>query len=641
MSTPKRIITLSIGSQTVSLAEFRPGKKNGSLNLHAIESRELMADPAADATRVSQATLLMGEMVAGLKAKNENVRVTLPAQATFSRMVKVPAMGGTELAETVSHEAKQNIPYPLEEVVWDYRVVFETEEHDPEVLIVAAKTDILEDWTAVVQGATLNPSGIELSNAALLNAFRYNYGEPQGCSLLMDLGARTTNLIFVEPGKFFIRTISSGGSALTAAVAKEFGESFFLAEARKITSGFVAQGSNFADSEDPDLAKLSKVLRNAATRLHAEVARSVSFYRSQQAGSAPQRVYLSGGGASVPMMLEFWQEKLGIPAELFNPLRCVGLTKALKANQVTPMAPRLGEHVGLALQAALQCPVSINILPPAVLRKKVLSQYALVTVLAAACLCAPMVAWGLHLRKGAQIASEQANGLTKEIDEAKKWEKEIKTVREKIQHTLKISAPLERAAIDRGYWLTLLETIHTCLPKEMVWVTNLELIKPSLPTTSALAPLQPAPTAAPTTPQKPGTIRMMLRGFYLENPKGVEVVDEFGMALKFKSSLDAALAAHNANGAPPTQEEKLALRAEEVRKIKVECERSRWSEDNIEKFCDLLKAIRFPEQQTAFLVAPIQDWVRPNTPSPTDWAQEFAIPLDLLSPPITFPIVTP
>ncbi len=636
MSTPKRIITLSIGSQTISLAEFRPGKKKGSISLHSLETRALMADPAADATRVSQATLLMGEMVGSLKAKSEAVRVTLPSQATFSRMVKVPAMGGTELAETVSYEAKQNIPYPLEEVIWDYRVVFETEEHDPEVLIVAAKTDILEDWTTVIQGANLVPTGIELSNVALLNAFRYNYGEPPGCSLLIDLGARTTNLIFVEPGKFFIRTISSGGSALTSAVAKEFGESFFLAESRKITDGFVAQGSNYADSEDPELAKLSKVLRNAATRLHAEVARSVSFYRSQQGGTAPQRVYLCGGGTAVPMMLEFWEEKLGIPAELFNPLRCVGLAKGANAEKIAPLAPMLGEHVGLALQAALECPVSVNILPPALLRKKVVGQYALVAILAAACLSAPMLAWGIHLGKGAQIASAQANGLTKEIDEAKKWDNEIKAVSEKIRHTLRISAPLERAAIDRGYWVTLLETIHTCLPKELVWVTSLELVKPALPNPNG-AP----PPAAQTAGQKPGSVRLMLRGFYLENPKGVEVVDEFGMALKFKSSMDGALAERAASGVRTTPEEAIALRAEEVRKIKAECERARWSEDNIEKFCDALKTIVFPDHPTTFLVSPIQDWVRPNTPSPTDWAQEFAIPLDLLSPPITFSPITP
>ena len=71
MSTPKRIITLSIGSQTISLAEFRPGKKKGSISLHSLETRALMADPAADATRVSQATLLMGEMVGSLKAKSK------------------------------------------------------------------------------------------------------------------------------------------------------------------------------------------------------------------------------------------------------------------------------------------------------------------------------------------------------------------------------------------------------------------------------------------------------------------------------------------------------------------------------------------------------------------------------------------
>ena len=109
-----------------------------------------MADPAADATRSSQASLLLGEMVDALKAKNQPVRLSLPAQLTFSRMVKVPAMSGSDLPQMVMFEAKQNIPYPLEEVVWDYRVVFETESHDSEVLIVAAKADLLDEWTAVV-----------------------------------------------------------------------------------------------------------------------------------------------------------------------------------------------------------------------------------------------------------------------------------------------------------------------------------------------------------------------------------------------------------------------------------------------------------------------------------------------------------
>ena len=78
MSTPKRIFTLNVGSQTVSLAEFRPGKKRGTLRLHAFETRDLMADPAADATRSSQASLLLSEMVDALKAKHQPVRLSLP-----------------------------------------------------------------------------------------------------------------------------------------------------------------------------------------------------------------------------------------------------------------------------------------------------------------------------------------------------------------------------------------------------------------------------------------------------------------------------------------------------------------------------------------------------------------------------------
>jgi type IV pilus assembly protein PilM len=157
MSTPKRIFTLSCGSQTVSLAEFRPDKK-GALQLHAIETRELIPDPAADATRVAQAALAIGEMVESMKGRDSVARITLPAQSTFSRMVKLPAMSGADLQQTVMFEAKQNIPYPLEEVVWDHRIVYETQDHEPEVLIAAAKTDLLEEWTAAVAGAAMQPN---------------------------------------------------------------------------------------------------------------------------------------------------------------------------------------------------------------------------------------------------------------------------------------------------------------------------------------------------------------------------------------------------------------------------------------------------------------------------------------------------
>ena len=132
---------------------------------------------------------------------------------------------------------------------------------------------------------------------ALYNAFRYNYSELTGCSLIIDIGARTTNLIFVETKKVFSRSIPTGGNTITAAIAKDFNEAFGAAEERKKRDGFVSLGGSYADPEDPDAARVSKITRNTMTRLHAEITRSVSFYRSQQGGAQPARVFLAGGTA--------------------------------------------------------------------------------------------------------------------------------------------------------------------------------------------------------------------------------------------------------------------------------------------------------------------------------------------------------
>lgn len=631
MSTPKRIITLSSGSQTVSLAEFRPDKK-GALQLHAFETRELIPDPAADATRVAQSALALGEMVDALKAKGLPMRLTLPAQSTFSRMVKLPAMSGADLKQTVVFEAKQNIPYPLEEVVWDHRVVYESEAHEPEVLIAAAKTDLLEEWTTAVDGAGMRPGGIELASIALYNAFRFNYGEPEGCTLLIDLGARTTNLLFIEPGKFFIRTISSGGSALTAAVAKEFGEPFTMAETRKRTNGFIGQGSNFAEPEDPEQARLAKVLRNAVTRLHAEVTRSVSFYRSQQAGAAPQRVFLSGNGAQTPLMPEFWEEKLGLPVELFNPLRCVGVSQKNNAAIPAVLSAQLGEHVGLALQSVLQCPVSINLLPPALKGKSRIGQIAMVIGLSAACISAPLLAWGVHLSRNAEWAGIQADALTPKMKVLKDTTARIKDLQKEIEETLKVTKPLEKAVYERRYWMTLLDQIHSCLPKEFVWITSFDIdLSRETKGEDAEAGAKPAtpssPAAAKGQQGNPPPVRYLLKGYYMENPRNVGVVDAFGASLKQQSEVVAGFWAALENAKPllTSQSKSDAGQAEAALKEALEN----------------LKEKGLTTHPVAFTVAPAKEWVKTNKANPTEWAQDFSIPLELTAPPSKEPVLAP
>src|SRR5437762_3458413 len=107
-----------------------------------------------------------------------------------------------------------------------------------EVVLVAIKGELLEEINAVVESAGLRTSIVDVATMALGNAFRYNHADLSGCSLLVDIGARTTNLLFIEPHKIFSRSIPVGGSSITAAIAKEFNEPFAAAEFRKKRDGF-------------------------------------------------------------------------------------------------------------------------------------------------------------------------------------------------------------------------------------------------------------------------------------------------------------------------------------------------------------------------------------------------------------------
>jgi type IV pilus assembly protein PilM len=189
---------------------------------------------------------------------------------------------------------------------------------------------------------------------ALYNAFRFNYSELTGSSLVIYIGARTTNLLFIEPGKVFSRSIPIGGSSITAAIAKEFNEPFGAAELRKKHDGFINLGGPEMEISDPDIARVAKLVRSTTARLHAEVTRSISFYRTQQQGSRPEHVFLCGGTASMPYMRVF--PRLQWPVEFFNPLRNVAVGESVAIAEVARLRPfvwrigraRASQHHGVS-----------------------------------------------------------------------------------------------------------------------------------------------------------------------------------------------------------------------------------------------------------------------------------------------------
>src|SRR5438552_14762846 len=214
----------------------------------------------------TQIVASLREMLDELRIKSGNVNYAIAEQSVFARFVKLPSIEEEKMERIISFEAQQNVPFPINEVVWDYQLVGGGAQEQIQVVLVAIKADLLDEINGAVEETGLRTSIVDVATMALYNAFRYNYSGLSGCSLLVDIGARTTNLLFIEPGKIFSRSIPIGGSSITTALAREFNEPFAAAETRKRESGFVSLGGAYADPADVDIARMSKTIRSTMTR---------------------------------------------------------------------------------------------------------------------------------------------------------------------------------------------------------------------------------------------------------------------------------------------------------------------------------------------------------------------------------------
>jgi type IV pilus assembly protein PilM len=531
MAGSKRIYSLNLGTQSVVLAEFLMSR-GGGLVLNRYRTSGLLADPTADPTRMAQTRMAVAELAGSMKAGGGVVNYAVSAQSVFTRFVKLPSVGEEQVEQIVSFEAQQNVPFPIDEVVWGYQLV-DTGGPDMEVVLAAIKSDLLDEINGAVEHSGMRTGVVDVSPIAIYNAFRYNYSDVDGCSLLVDIGSRTTNLIFVDGQKVFSRSIPIGGSKITEVVAKDFNENFSDAEERKKRDAFVSLGGAYADAEDPNLARVSKLVRNSMTRLHAEIARSISFYRSQQGGAAPVRVYLCGGGAGMPYMREFFHEKFQMPVEHFNPLRNVSVGAGVDAAQLGAEAHTLGELVGLALRSTSSCPMELNLQPLSVVRRKQAAEVTPFLVLAGVSVLAGLAAGWAYFERASAIASEMVQRVEQQAGPLKDYERKIKTAREDLRRAEESATPFLKLAEEREHWPKLLQDINTRLKGDLVWVVSfksLESVESAESKSKGLKSklVESADKGKGKVQGQPAARSgIMIHGLYLNNPDGAKVVDDF------------------------------------------------------------------------------------------------------------------
>ena len=303
------------------------------------------------------------------------------------RFIKLPAIDIDNIAEQVGYEAQQHIPFPLEDIIYSYQELADREEGEREVLLVAIKKDVLDNLNSQVEAGPLKTRSVDCAITSLYNAFRANYEETEPV-MLLDIGAKTTDIIFAEDGRFFTRSVTAAGAFITNNIAREFNLSFREAEQLKIADGVVSLGNGYTDSMSEQEAALATIIRTAMSRLSSEVQRTINHYRAQYKGNPPTKAYICGGGARLPFALEFLQSALNIPVEYLNPVEILSVSPKVDETELEQDAICLGPIVGAAITGTGTGEFNIDLVPTSVgkdrAEKKLLPMVGIAGVLALA-----------------------------------------------------------------------------------------------------------------------------------------------------------------------------------------------------------------------------------------------------------------
>ena len=418
----KKHLTLNIGAANVELAEYETSAK-GALTLLNYGTARLAASlDGGDVETILSSALQEIMQASGIRPGP--VAVSISGQLAFPRLATIPAAGGDEKFEQmVRYEVEQNIPFPIDEMVCDRQVLGDTENGDKSVLIVAAKIDQVEAITSAVASVGFTPELVDIAPLAIVNAL-YHARPDEGCIVVLDIGAKTTSLAIAEGDRIYTRSIPVAGNAINKEIVSSLGCTPDDAEQVKREKGDVSTGG-VTEDEDEVADRVSKVCRAVLTRLNAELTRSINFYRSQQGGGTPVKLYLTGGTALLPQIDQFFSASLGIPTEFFNPFETIAIGPKVNAEALESDGALVSSTAGLALHLAGLSRFAINLLPPSLVEARAEKAKIPFVVVGGVALVAALALTAVSVNRQAAMVEEKRDAVQNDLNRLRGEDKRI------------------------------------------------------------------------------------------------------------------------------------------------------------------------------------------------------------------------
>lgn len=280
----------------------------------------------------TEPTAIKGEIdrvLAENKLKEIDVVTSVSGPSVVVRYVDFPDMSEDEVKNAIALESERFLPFRFEDVNLDLQVLKGAHEVKGKmhVLIVAARKEIIKKRLDFLDAAGLNPIAIDVDALSLANCFEKEGVTSTNAIGLLNMGATFTNLCIIEEGiSCFTRDIPLGGNTINSHVQKRLGVPPEEAEDLKKKIGL---SQEIEGVEKEKIAKISDVTKEILESFLKEIRYSFDFHQSQAKGKAIEKIYLSGGTSLLKEVDKFLSAELGVPVEIWNPLKLLPAPKEL------------------------------------------------------------------------------------------------------------------------------------------------------------------------------------------------------------------------------------------------------------------------------------------------------------------------
>jgi type IV pilus assembly protein PilM len=471
MSASKTLI-INCGASHVSVSTF--SVNSGDLMLEDFVIEELDYDYSIDEEWLSALTVKLGDILRRNKFHGPATLIA-PGYQLLTKTIKVPHVEAAKQAQIIAFEAQQNITYPLSDVVWDYQVISD-DGVETEVILIAIKSDVINSFCQQIGGYGISPSRIPAASILDYNAYKLNYEDDED-TLLVNIGARSSNLIFINEAGFFIRNIALGGNSLTQNLADNLGKKFNEAETVKVA---FFSGQTSYEPDHPSVQILQNNAQIFQRRISQDITRSIVNFRRQHGAKAPTRILLTGRGSLLPGLAEFLSEQQKVPVEYFDPLQNVHTGGKLDKDELGDNLYSLGEVIGEAAQLVQPDAVSINLLPPGLADEMRFAKQRPFIAIAAILLALATVPPILAFKSTATEYKDAARQIQSKVAPLNKLHSEIVANRDKAQQLSKDVGNLEELVNSRSNWIVFFTDLQQRLQDvQDVWLENLQLDRAS------------------------------------------------------------------------------------------------------------------------------------------------------------------